>query len=316
MPSRTALSQGVLGTDAGTGRAVGAYAGSPEPGAAPPGFRTVLADPASGEAAFLGGIVEETTPGVLYLRLRMQGSQIAEIEAVAIRHEEMGDRGGTVTLFQPRLLIGLDPDGFTKPDPAFAGGAAAARRALTGAVERYFDAIESGSSQGIPFAPGCVRRDNGVLATGNPDAPPLDPAQPGYRPLALDCTAQIDSGYFKRISRVRERRHLVDEARGLVLSVAVFDNPGRIKSFEAPGVGEIVLPGRRASGPGAEINSTPEDQAQAFGARMQPNVVVPTSELVIQLTRLDDGQISRMETLSRGGPYGLSGGWPTGIEPK
>ena len=42
---------------------------------------------------------------------------------------------------------------------------------------------------------------------------------------------------------------------------------------------------------------------------MQPNVIVPTSELVVQLTRVDGGKITRIETLSRGGPFGLSAGW-------
>ncbi len=294
-----AIGDGLWGT-------LSAYAGA---GSEAPPFRIVLADPGAGEAVFLGGVIEETTPGILYLRIRVAGPDIVEIEAVAIRHEEMGERGGTVTLFQPRLLTDFDPGGFDGVDAAFADGTASSRAVLTGAVERYFDAIERGSSADVPLAKDCVRRDNGVLATNNPEAAPLDPAQPAYRPLALGCAAQIDGGYFGRISGVRERRHLVDEARGLVLSVAVFDNPARIKAFEAPGVGEVALPGRRAAGPGSQINSTPDEQVQAFGARMQPNVIVPASELVVQLTRVDGGKITRIETLSRGGPFGLSAGW-------
>jgi hypothetical protein len=42
---------------------------------------------------------------------------------------------------------------------------------------------------------------------------------------------------------------------------------------------------------------------------MQPNVLVPTSELSVQLTRVQGGRITRMGALARGGPYGMSSGW-------
>src|SRR5262249_20637208 len=137
---------------------------------------------------------------------------------------------------------------------------------------------------------------------------PLDPAHPGYRPFALDCAAQLDSGYFRRISAAREVRHLVDEDKGLALSFAVLDSPGRLKAIDVPGVGRVALPGLNAAGPGAEINSAP-DESQLFGARMQPNVLVPTSELTVQLTQVRDGRITRIGALTRGGPYGMSSGW-------
>ena len=96
-----------------------------------------------------------------------------------------------------------------------------------------------------------------------------------------------------------------------MLTVAVQDNPGALKSIEVPGVGRVNLPGLSDSGPGAEINSKPEElQSQLFGARLQPNVRVPTSEIVVQLTKVTDGQIARIETLSRGAIFGASAGWP------
>jgi hypothetical protein len=272
-------------------------------------YRVILADPAKGEAAFVGAIREETTPGVLALRIRAPGGRIAEIEAVAVRHEEMGERGGTVSLFQPRLLTELRPQAFEEPaSELLALGAPEPHEAIERAVQGWFRAIADNDSAAAPLAADCVRRENGVRATSNPDAEPLDPALPEYRPFALSCAQQIDSGYFARIAAVREARHLIDESRGLALSLAVLDNPGRLKSIEVPGVGEVALPGRKASGPGAEINSAP-DESQLFGARMQPNVLVPTSELLVQLTQVQANKIERIEALTRGGPYGLSSGW-------
>lgn len=284
---------------------LGDYAGE---GAAA-GYRVMLADPATGEAAFLGAIREESTPGMLALRIRAANGRITEIEAVAIRHEEMGERGGTVALFQPRLMAEFDPAAFEAPASAFlAPGEGGTRAAITAAAKGWLKAVETDDSAAAPLAADCVRRDNGTLATGNADAKPLDTAQPGYRPFALGCAEQVDSGYFKRIAAVREARHLVDEAQGLALSLAVLDSPGRISAIDVPGVGAVALRGLAASGPGAEINSAP-DESQLFGARLQPNVRVPTSELMIQLTQVRGGEIVRIETLARGGPFGLSTGW-------
>ncbi len=297
-----AIGDGLWGT-------LGAHAGD---GGEAPVYRIVLADPDRGEAAVVCGILEETTPGVLALRIRAAGGKIAEIEAVAIRLEEMGERGGTVSLFQPRLITEFDPAGFDAAAQAFLGPAApAARDAIQGAVERWFHAVETGSAADLPLAADAERRENGHAASHDSDAPPLDPDVPAFRPFALGLAEQIDAGVFGRISRVRERRHLVDADQGLALSLAVFDNPGTLKAIDVAGAGEVRLPGLRARPPGAEINSTPEEDAtQAFGARLLPNVLVPTSELVVQLTRVTDGRISRIESLARGGPYGMTAGWP------
>jgi hypothetical protein len=286
------------------------YAGSGAARPETPAYRLVMADPGAGQAAFLGGMLEETTRGMLYLRIRALGGRISEIEAIAIRHEWMGERGGTVTLFQPRMITGFDPDGFVSPD--WLGAAAPGdREGLVQAADAWFDAVQSGRSAGLKLAPGAARRDNGHAASNAPDAPPLDPEVPAFRPYALGLAEQIEAGVFRRISRVRERRHLVDADQGLVLTVAVQDNPGDLKSIEVPGVGEVGLPGLSASGPGAEINSRPEElQSQLFGARQMPNVRVPTSEIVVQATKVVDGRIAGIETLSRGAILGVSGGWP------
>ena len=299
------LGDGLWGTLTGYAGPDGVVAATPVPQ-----YRIELVDSRNGDAVYLGGIVEETTPGLLALRLRQSGGFITEIEAIVIRKEEMGERGGTVTLFQPRLITEFDPAGFAKTDPSFLEVVPASERSaegeLVGVVDRYFDGIENDTSKGIPIARDCTRRDNGVLAAGNPAAPPLDPAVPAYRPLALSCAEQIDSGYFKRISKVRDRQHVVDAERGLVLSIAAFDNPARIKAFDVPGIGRVTLPGAMRGGPGS-----PQAMDQAFGMSRSVNVVVPTTELTVQLTKIRAGNIVGIETLSRGGPFGMTTGWAT-----
>ena len=277
-------------------------------------WRLDLTQPAAGEAVFLGAIREQSTPGMLNLRIRLEAGRIAEIEAVAVRQEEVGERGGTVTLFQPRLLNQFDGAGFARLDATLLEPLGDAGRVpLAAAVDRYFEGLVKGSSRDIPFGEGCTRRDNGAVTANNPDAPPLDPAQPAYRPFALGCAEQIDSGLFKRISRVRELRHVaIDEMRGLVLSIAVLDNPGRLKAIEVAGVGRVALPGVRAEDPAAGQGRSLEEIDVLFGNRREANVVVPTSELLVQLTKLKDGRIVAIETVSRGGPFGMTAGWAAG----
>ena len=274
-----------------------------------PGYRIELVDPEQGQAGILVGTLEESTPGVLYLRLGVQDGRIREIEAVAIRQEEMGERGGTVTLFQPRLIAEFDAKGFAETPAEWLGPAAPASRAeLVAAAEAWFKAVETGRGGDLRLSDDCRRRDNGRPASGDPAAPPLDPQAPGFRPFALSPAEQIDAGYFRRIAKVRDLHSLADPEQGLVLSVAVLDSPGTLKSIEVEGLGEVKLPGLSAMGPGAEINSNDADQSLLFGARLQPNVLVPTSELVVQLTKVAGGRIARMESLTRGAPFGLGAG--------
>lgn len=284
------------------------YAG---PGAGKaPAYRLELIDAEKGHAGLLVGTLEETTPGVLWLRVGVSHGRIAEIEAVAIRQEVGGERGGTVTLFQPRLITEFDAKGFSQDEVAWLGPAAPGERAeLVAAAEGWFRAVEADSTAGLQLAADCARRDNGRRASGDPDAPPLDPEVPTFRPFALSPGEQIDAGAFRRLARIRGLRSLADPDQGLVLSVAVLDNPGLIKTLDVPGVGQVKLPGLRVMGPGAEINSSEADQSQLFGARLQPNVLVPTSELMVQLARVSDGKITRMESLTRGGPFGMDAGW-------
>jgi hypothetical protein len=95
---------------------------------------------------------------------------------------------------------------------------------MTAAANRYFDGVEHSSSAGVPLGPDCVRRDNGVRTTGNPALPPPDPAKPTVKPFALGCAAQLDSGVFHGVVKVRRRILVVDEDRGLAMAVAMVDH--------------------------------------------------------------------------------------------
>jgi hypothetical protein len=245
---------------------------------------------------------------VLALRVRVVGGDLTGIEAVVVREEVINERYGTVTLFQPRLLVPFEMARVSRVQPGWHKHGAS-RLAVRGAgmlavVESYFDALERDDSGTVPFAPDCRRRENGWTTTLDPMATALDPLAPTYRPFSLSCPELIDSGYFSRIATVRDRHHIVDEDRGLVLSTVACDVTGTVQSFDVEGVGRVRYPGLSAH----DASELPEDAL--FASRLDPNMIVPVTELTAQLTTIRDGQITSIEAFTRGGPYGMTTGFP------
>jgi hypothetical protein len=269
-------------------------------------YRIDFVDEAGGQASYFGATLETITPGMMLLRMRMQNGEITEIEAIAVREEIVGEHGGTVTMFQPRLPLPFEPRGFVAPDPALVtpgSSPSADDKDLTDVVDAYFDAIENDNAGLLRIAPGCVVRNNGLLAADNPERPPINPEYPAYKPFALSLAEQIETGFSRYTSRISHRRHVaVDPSRGLVLSVAVFDHAARVKAIEVPGIGTVELPGHVQGKEETTIAALP-------GSKIFPNLQVPTSDLHAQLIRIEGGRIAYIETISRGAPYGLSTGW-------
>ncbi|ORY58865.1 uncharacterized protein BCR38DRAFT_489222 [Pseudomassariella vexata] len=175
-----------------------------------------FADPSTGTAAYWGLTREQTTPGVLALRIKVDRGQITEIEAIDVRAESTGARGGTMTLLRPPLPIEWEGNSLGKLDPAFQQNKTAGRMyrfSTNKLMHKYFDGMQRHSGRRVPFAPGCTRRDNG--ARGN-----------------LTCAAQMEgwgvapNGLYRDTTVVRDRRVLVADAeRGVVLAVAMVDGP-------------------------------------------------------------------------------------------
>ncbi|MFO1400336.1 MAG: hypothetical protein U1F06_07865 [Steroidobacteraceae bacterium] len=261
------------------------------------GAGTFLADPATGQAGWYGALDEFGLFAALALRYRTAGGLVTEIETLIARPEveavvkshgdggsEVELKGATYTMFVPPLLANLDPQGFAAPDPALsAKGNATPRAALLAAVEQYHEAFTARAGARAPLAAGCRRRENGVAASGNAQAPALDPAVPGFRLYAADCAGELDAGFLARVARLREHRTwLVDEAAGLVLDLATLDNPATTRAVEIPGTGRVQVPA---------------------------SCLAPWTDLHAQLFRIDGGRIRHIEDLVRRVPYGQGTGW-------
>ena len=246
-------------------------------------YKLMFADPATEQAAYLGAVNEQGTPGMMALRIKAEAGKISQIEAMIVREEYTGPRSGTMTLFRPKLLTEFTPKGFDTADTTLsAPDGGTARAALQAAADRYFDAIKRGQSRLAPLAADCERRDNGVQTTGRADAPPLDIALPGFKPFALGCAAQIDSGFFGYLTGVRARANVVaDDGHGLVLAMAMLDHAGTVKTLTTPG-GQAAVP---------------------------PELSTPSTDMVAAVFKVKNGQIERIEALDRPMPFGAGSGW-------
>jgi hypothetical protein len=254
-------------------------------------------DAASGQAGWVGSLDEFGLFAMLALRIRTAGGLISEIEAVVARPEieavirrqsgtdaQVELKGATFSMFVPRLLADLDPAGFARPDPALlVRGGGTSRSDLLGAVDRYFEAFTRRNGSLAPLAASCRRRENGRAASDNPQGPIIDPARPGFRLHARDCRGELDAGFLARLVRLRERRTLlVDEEQGLVLDLALLDNPGSATEVELPRVGSLKVP---------------------------DSCLAPWTDLHAQLFKIEAGRISHIEDLVRRVPYGQGSGW-------
>jgi hypothetical protein len=261
--SRLPLAQGVRYSENGQFIAMGDGLWGTASRIAMPGaheYAASFADPASGTAAYWGVTDERGTPGVLALRITVAGGKITEIEAIDVREESRGPRGGTMTLMRPPLPVEFKAASLGSLDPVFQ------RPPLETNIPRdlinlYFDGLERHVSKGVRFGPACTRRDNAVQSSSS-------------------CAAQMDgrgatpNGLYNHTTKVRDRRVLVADAeRGVVLAVAMVDNPG---------TGAASLPAPQ---------------------------LVPGTYMVPQLIKIDSGSISRVEGMVRWMPFGYTSAW-------
>jgi hypothetical protein len=214
-PARLPTAPGVQFTENGQALPLGAGLWRTVRGRAAGGHH--FADPAAGQVAFWGAVDEMGAPAILALRLRTQSGLVTEVETLVLR------RSGWL----------FDPDGMVAPAPFLHEVLDAADRAsrddLVRVADRYFDGLERDDGSLIPVAAGCVRNENGVQTTSNPESAAADGAP--WR--ALEIAEQITAGHFTYIETIRDRRYpVVDPERGLVLGHVVFDHPGDLQTAD------------------------------------------------------------------------------------
>lgn len=162
-----------------------------------------VADPRTGDVAWMGEIEEHGQPAFFAMRMKVVGGKIAAVDAVIRR------LGGPPEYGEPAKW---------PPDPAFAQAEKKplTRVQLTAAVNAYLDAIQGSAKAKPRFAPDCGRKVNGVVVTAGKTA------TGGVE----GCAAQIKAGVFKPVEQVRARQFpVVDEAHGVVIASGYMDYP-------------------------------------------------------------------------------------------
>jgi len=251
-----------------------------------------LADPDTGQAGWFGALDEYGRFTMLALRLRLEGGLISEIETIIARPERRPDGEGfnrdVSTMFMAPPLVDLNRDNFKQPDPALLRPVVkASGKELTEIVNGYFRAFTQKNGALAAFASDCMRRENGVPTCNNPEGLPVDPAKPEFRLFTRDCAAELETGFLSSLTRLRTRRPLiVDETQGLVMDLALFDNPATVKTVDVAGVGTIAAP-------------------KLF--------LAPWTDLHAQLFKVESGAISYIEGLVRRVPYGQKPGWESAV---
>jgi hypothetical protein len=238
-------------------------------------YRHGFADPSGEEAACFATVTEGETRSIMALRVKAAGGAVVEIEALVARPPLFGGAAG----------FGDGPaqlDGSGGPDPRWF--AEAETRLPRGELERvadaYFAGLERNDGRGFyPFADDCVRIENGFRTTDMPaGAVGETPYLETFR--ALSAKQQFETGFFRFVTRIRERRFpVIDEARGLVFAFAFFDHDGTVRDY------------RLADG-------TP-----------RRGIDRPFSWMIAEAFRIERGLITRIEALMTEVPYDHRSGW-------
>ena len=232
-------------------------------------YTLYAADPQQGSVVYYGTVKENGQLALFAVRLKEQNRLLTQIETFVIR-KPTGIHGTFETL--------------TQPDPVWAEPLAPAQRLprarMIHAVDQYFNGIEQGNGDIVPFDDDCVRIENGRQTA--PSTAAATGAMAG-RP-AMNARQQFNSKAFNYIKQVTQRRYLViDEEHGVVFGTFMFAHPGNVPT-------RIGLP-------------------QACPPSRMPSPRIPTPRRSSRRSRYATASCTGYSPTSRSLPYRQSPGW-------
>ena len=263
-PGRAQLAKNVKYTENGQalkpGDGLWATAGEDSP------YRLYATDPAAGQVALFGVFKEGGSPVIAAIRLKIDARQVVQAEVIVARNDPS-------VPFRPELLISPRPVFSEVVEP----GDRQQRENLLGLLNTYFDGFDDqDSGKRIPFDKECQRIENGAEVSGA-----TDPNADAIR--RLGCLDQLNTGWSKMVTSVRERRFLVvDDERGLVFAVEFFDYSGVLKTVRLNDGTTLAVP---------------------------PGMQKPCSLLVANLIKIKGGKVRQVEAVVVPVPYGMRSGW-------
>ena len=184
------------------------------------GYKLFVTDPAAGQVALYTAVDGTERPGLLTLRMKVDGRRISEIESVYVGIGQTGF--GSVD-----NLVAVDPVWTAVLPPA----QRRSRAEMVDVANRYFETLEKNIVDHVPFTANCLRVENGMTTAGRAGAPGL---------AGLGCRENVNHPMWNYITQIAPRRHLVvDEERGLVSGMYMFRHGGTEPTYTLPS-GEVV----------------------------------------------------------------------------
>jgi hypothetical protein len=239
-----------------------------------------LIDEETGQASCFATLTEGKTRSIMGLRVSVESGDVAEIEVVIARPPLFG--GVSAFGDGPAALDasgGADRGWFEEIHPSKRMSRADLRRI----ADMYFAGLERNDGKGeYPFSDDCIRIENGFRTTDVPPSPGAGKTPYFETFRALSARQQFETGYFRFVDRIRERRFpVIDPVRGVVFSFAFFDHSGTVREYQL-----------------------------ADGTSVTSNVERPFSWMIAEAFRIERGLITRIEALMTECPYGMRPGWP------
>jgi hypothetical protein len=254
-------------------------------------------DPRTNQAGFMGVVKENGGDVIMAMRIALQGKQVSEIETVMGR-SGLGTAGPSGSPGPKNL------EAMGKPDDIWERDIPASERASRDDVIRvsnmYFTGLQNNDGKGDYsfFADDCYRLENGSPTTSGPHTPPpapppapaagaapaggaAAPARRGPNMLTLGCKQGFQTGFFRIVTRIRDRRFpLVDEDKGVAFAFGFFDHAGNVHNF--PLSDGTISPG---------------------------GIQAPFTWEIAEAFRIEKGKIKVVEAVLNNAPYGMKGGW-------
>jgi len=175
--------------------------------AAPPAPQEASAEE---RARFEASAPRSEQPVLVAIRLRLEDGVIVEAE-----HLVTGVRDAfTANLAKPRSgLVSEVPPGSRK-----------SHAELIEIGASYYDALDDNDGTLMPFAPDCLRQENGMITAGAGAG--AGPNNAGTGQIARDCAGQLSSNVMAYIDRIENRRvFAADPVTGLVMGLSHFRHP-------------------------------------------------------------------------------------------
>ncbi len=237
-----------------------------------PTYRVDVYDEEAGQVGLLGRIDENGNNNWFAVRLKVeQGKQISQIENLIVR----SITGGAAPEGAPQGAIPKEPHPLMmQPIPE---GKRTPRQELISAGDSYFTGLDTEESgRNVPFDPDCQRRENGMVAANNPQAPKGSMQWMG-------CKAQFDTGFSVIVTDIRERRFIADPVTGLSFGWGYFDHDGSVAKMSTTLDGKLV--------------------------DVTPTFRQPFSFYIAEIFKVVNGKIRQIEAVLTAVPYGMESGW-------